>query len=175
MACVLVICALMYDANISGNAERYGELGNYLVFNDSWGTNRGYIWRKSFEVFWGFPFVHKLFGYGPETFGILTTKNFLVDMLNTAQGQVFDNAHNEYLQYLVTIGALGLITYVVFLVTACWKMAVSRSRNTYLAGCLFAVLCYGVQALVNLNLPITAPIMWLLLSVGMAGCRGRGD
>jgi len=92
-------------------------------------------------------------------------------MVNTAQGQVFDNAHNEYLQYLVTIGALGLITYVVFLVAAGWRMAVRRNGNRYIVGCLFAVMCYGAQALVNLSLPIATPIMWLLLSAGMAACR----
>jgi len=94
-----------------------------------------------------------------------------MEMVNTAQGQVFDNAHNEYLQYLVTIGALGLITYVVFLVAAGWRMVVRRNGNRYIVGCLFAVLCYGTQALVNLSLPIATPIMWLLLSVGMAACR----
>lgn len=115
--------------------------------------------------------MHKLFGYGPETFGILTTKNFYGDMIRSSQGQIFDNAHNEYLQYLLTTGALGLVTYIVFLAAASGRMAAYRSRNTYTAGCLFAVLCYATQALVNLNLPITTPIMWLLLSVGMAACK----
>lgn len=173
VACVLIVCFLMYDANIASNAERYGGLGRYLIFHDGWGTNRGYIWRKSVEIFHEFPLIYKLFGYGPETFGILTTENFLADMVSSTQGQIFDNAHNEYLQYLVTTGALGLITYVTFLVAAMWRMAKGRNGNAYIAGCLFAVLCYGVQALVNLNLPITAPIMWMLLSVGMAGCRGE--
>lgn len=169
--CVLAICFLIYDANIANNAKRYGSLGNYLVFNDTWGTNRGYIWRKSMELFQEFPLMHKLFGYGPETFGILTTKNFYGDMIRSSQGQIFDNAHNEYLQYLLTTGALGLVTYIVFLAAASGRMAAYRSRNTYTAGCLFAVLCYATQALVNLNLPITTPIMWLLLSVGMAACK----
>lgn len=169
--CALIVCFLLYDANLAGNAKRYGELGRYMVFNDTWGTNRGYIWRKSIELFRKFPLIYKLFGYGPETFGILTTGNFLTDMLHSAQGQIFDNAHNEYLQYLVTIGSLGLITYVLFLAAAGWKMTVNRNKNKCIAGCLFAVLCYSAQALVNLSLPIVTPIMWLLLSIGMAACR----
>jgi O-antigen ligase len=28
----------------------------------------------------------------------------------------FENAHNEYLQYFITIGPMGLIAYVAFLV-----------------------------------------------------------
>lgn len=173
LVCVLIICFMMFDANIGGNGERYGGLGRYLLFNDSWGTNRGYIWRKSIEIYRNFPLIHKLIGFGPETFGILTIRDFLGDMLNSTQGQVFDNAHNEYLQYLITIGALGLISYVVFLVAAMWKMVKARKKNVYAAGCLFAVLCYSAQALVNLNLPITAPIMWMMLSAGMAVYRGQ--
>lgn len=173
IVCVLSVCFLLYDANIAGNAKRYGGLGRYLVFNDSWGTNRGYIWRKSVELFQEFPLMYKLFGYGPETFGILTTKEFLTDMIHSTQGQIFDNAHNEYLQYLVTIGILGLITYVLFLMTAVWRMSKKRNKNKYITGCLFAVLCYGVQALVNLNLPIATPMMWLLLSIGMAACQEK--
>lgn len=169
------VCFLIYDANIAGNAAAYGKLGKYLVFNDAWGTNRGYIWRKSIEIFRDFPLIHKLFGYGPDTFGILTTTgDFWSEMLAAANGQTFDNAHNEYLQYLVTVGALGLITYVIFLAAAIRRMTVCLAKgngNKYIAGCLFAVLCYNAQALVNLNLPITAPLMWLLLSIGMAACR----
>lgn len=168
---VLLLCCMLYDANVAGGADKYGALGNYLVFNDSWGTNRGYIWRKSVEMFRDFPVLQKLFGYGPETFGILTRNSFLIEMVNTT-GQKFDSAHNEYLQYLVTIGALGVVSYVAFLVLAGWRMAVKMAKNEYMIGCLFAVLCYGFQAVVNLNLPIATPIMWLLLSIGMAACRG---
>ena len=167
---VLIVCFMLYDANVAGGADKYGALSNYLVFNDSWGTNRGFIWRKSVEIFRDFPVRHKLFGYGPDTFGILTTSNFRMEMVN-ATGQVFDSVHNEYLQYLVTIGVLGVVSYVTFLVSAGWRMAVKLAKNEYMVGCLFAVLCYGFQAMVNLNLPIATPIMWLLLSIGMAACR----
>jgi len=36
-----------------------------------------------------------------------------------------------------------------------------------MAGILGAALCYCAQALVNLNLPIVAPMMWLLMSIAM--------
>lgn len=169
---VLAVCFALYDANVAGNAERYGAVGNYLLFNDQWGTNRGYIWRKSIELYREFPVMHKLFGYGPDTFGILTTEAIKFEMVN-ATGQVFDNAHNAYLQYLVTIGPIGVAAYVVFLVSVgvrCWKHV---ARNPYVIGCLFAVICYAVQALVNLDLPIATPVMWLFLSVGMAVGRNK--
>ncbi len=160
------------DANFRGNAERYGSIGNYLIFNDSWGTYRGYIWREAFELYQGFTPMHKLFGYGPDTFGILTTNEIKWEMVN-ATAQVYDNVHNEYLQYFVTVGPIGLIAYVVFLISAVVHMLRKISINPYIIGCSFAVICYGIQALVNLNLPIATPIMWLLLSIGMAACKER--
>ena len=167
---VLGVCFALYDANVAGNAERYGAVGNYLVFNDHWGTNRGYIWRKSLELYREFPVMHKLFGYGPDTFGILTTEAIKFEMINVT-GQVFDNAHNAYLQYLVTIGPVGLVAYVLFLAAALVRCCKAMVRNPYVVGCCFAVLCYAAQAMVNLDLPIATPMMWLLVSVGMALTR----
>lgn len=164
---VLGVCFALYDANVAGNAKRYGAVGNYLVFNDHWGTNRGYIWRKSLELYRGFPLMHQLFGYGPDTFGILTTQAIKFEMINIT-GQVFDNAHNAYLQYLVTIGPIGLAAYVLFLAAALVRCCKAMVRNPYVVGCCFAVICYVAQAVVNLDLPIATPMMWLLVSVGMA-------
>ena len=88
-AAFIIIAFLVVDANVLGHGERYSSLANYLVFNDEWGTSRGYIWRKSMEAYGKFPLKHKLFGYGPDTFGILTTDKFFGDMIN-ATGLVFD-------------------------------------------------------------------------------------
>ena len=186
---LLAVIFMLIDANALGHGARYGSLGNYLVFNDSWGTNRGYIWRKSLGLYAAFPFMHKLFGFGPDTFGIMTTQSFMKDMIGTV-GQVFDTAHNEYLQFLLTIGPIGLLAYLTFLIGNSWNMAkywiIQNERNIKTVeaaglpsecigaiGCLFAVICYCAQALVNLNLPIATPVMWVLMSVGVAGCRKK--
>lgn len=161
---------VLYDANIAGNSERYGGVGAYLVFNDQWGTNRGYIWRKSLDVYKDFPVIRKLFGFGPDTFGILAGQEFKTEMVQLT-GQTYDAVHNEYIQYLVTVGAMGAISYIAFLVSSCGKMARTWKNNPCVFACMMAVLCYGFQATVNLNLPIATPMMWMLLSIGVAGAR----
>jgi O-antigen ligase len=93
-----------------------------------------------------------------------------------ATGQIFDTAHNEYLQYLLTIGPIALIAYLIFLINSCQHMAryVLKALTTestavpYAIGCLFAVICYSFQAFVNLNLPIITPFLWITLSMGIA-------
>lgn len=170
------IVFMVIDANVFGNAMRYGALRKYLVFNDRWGTNRGYIWKKSIQLYENFPVMHKLFGYGPDTFGIMTTRKFMTEMVDLT-GQIFDSAHNEYLQYLLTIGPIGVGAYVLFLLCNSLKMAGCWLRNkqnsSLVIGCMFAVVCYSIQAVVNLNLPIVTPVMWVLMSMGIASVRNK--
>lgn len=169
-AFVLILCFMFFDANIRGNGARYGSLQTYLVFNDSWGTSRGYIWKKSLELHSDFPLLQKLFGYGPDTFGLLTNSKIRQEMIE-ATGLFFDSAHNSILQYLLTIGLLGTGGYLVFLFSSMWHMFRNRQRNIYIPGVLFAVACYVLQSTVNIDLPIVTPVMWALTGMGMAGCR----
>ena len=168
--CVAGLIVLLFDANVLGHGNRYGSLATYLVFGDHWGTDRGYIWQKSIDMYRSFPILHKLFGFGPDTFGIMTTRKFKYEMIEVT-GQIFDNAHNEYLQLLLTIGPIGLTAYVIFVLKSCGSMLKVSAKNPMILGCAFAILCYFCQALVNLNLPIVAPMMWLMLSVGIAFTR----
>ena len=43
------------------------------------------------------------------------TDRYYDDMMNTV-GVIYDNAHNEYLQYLITTGIFGAVSYVGLLV-----------------------------------------------------------
>ena len=167
---LLAVGAVLWDANLGGHQERYEAAKNYLVFSRHWGTNRGYIWGASLKLFSEFSWMGKLFGYGPDTFGILTMTEIPYEMTHVT-GQLYDSAHNEYIQYLVTIGLVGLCSYLVFLGSVFWYMWRNWKENPYLIGLFAAVLCYAFQAAININLPIVAPMMWLLLSIGMGVCR----
>lgn len=169
---VLMLLFVLFDANIAGNGQRYGALRNYVVIDDDWGTHRGYIWRLAIRNYREFTPVQKLIGYGPDTFGILTVKNNYSEMAQR-YGETFDSAHNEYLQYFVTIGPLGLAAYLGLLISSAVRMVRRGAGNPYVIAALFAMLCYGAQAVVNINLPIVTPVMWTLMMVGLSGCRGK--
>lgn len=163
----LGIIFVLYDANIAGNGERYGAIANYVVMDDSWGTERGYVWRLAMEIYSDFPVSHKLFGHGPDTFGIITVQNFWDDMMSVTS-QKYENVHNEYLQYLVTIGAVGLISYLSLLGTAFVKMIRMGLRNPVVMAMVFGAICYCTQAVVNISVPMVTPIMLLMIMMGMA-------
>ena len=161
---------ILFDANAAGNAARYGGLGNYLKFNDSWGTNRGFVWRISMELFSEFPFMKKLFGYGPETFGILTNMYYYNEMV-LKYHQIYDSAHNEYIQFLVTIGALGLLSYLGFMFSSLYRMVRQGLDKPYVMAVVFAIVAYMTQAIVNINVPVVAPFLLILLMIALANCR----
>lgn len=173
--CFFVGIYMLYDANIAGNGARYGGLADYLVFNDSWGTDRGFVWKLSMNHFKDFSIVRKLFGYGPDTFGILTHyKDFdtMVEYNNT----IFESAHNEYIHYLITIGVVGLAAYIMLLISSCYVMIKKCGKNPYVMAIVFAVLAYAAQATVNIAQPIVTPIMFTLMMIGLSACRaGEGD
>ena len=165
--CILGVGYALFDVNVQGNTERYGALGGYLLFNDDWGTHRGYIWRNAMECFEQFPMMKKVFGFGPDTFGIV----LLDKTQGNIYGQIFDNAHNEYLHYLITVGITGLIAYLAFIISFIVRVIREAGKNQYIVAAFFAVICYSTQAFVNLNLPIATPIMWMFLMLGELGIR----
>jgi O-antigen ligase len=171
---IVGVAALLIYVNTGGNASGFGALGRYLVIDDRWGTNRGFVWKACLKFWNDLPFVKKLIGYGPETFGILAVQEYYQEMVSLT-GYVFDNAHNEYLQYLVTIGVGGLFFYVGSLLTGCARMLKAREKSPYCAAAACAVLCYAAQATVNLCIPIATPVMWLLLSIGVALSKREGE
>lgn len=166
----LIIGFIFLDGNMFHHADRYGSLSTYLVFNDSWGTFRGYIWKRSLQLYAAFPLSQKLFGYGPDTFGLLTNNQIHQEMAQVTR-QLFDSAHNSVLQYLLTIGFVGTLAYLTFFISSVICLLKNQNHSACLYGIAFSVLCYALQSLVNIDLPIVTPIMWLLLSIGIAGCR----
>ena len=159
---------VLYDVNVCGNAGNYGGLAQYLTINDDWGTHRWYIWRIGMESYGKFPFKQKIFGAGPDTYGAVVMENHYDEMV-MRYGEFFDSAHNEYLQYLVTVGLAGLAAYLALLVTSIRKMIRLSGKRPYVMAIAFAVICYAAQASVNISVPIVTPVMLMLLAMGVSG------
>lgn len=126
---------------------------------DEFGSHRILIWRKVLEVIK----EHPILGVGPESLWYYLDIQFerYSSILNEMLYSGVDNAHNEYLQLLVTFGLLGSFPLLVLLVKLLQR--VFRSRGTvlyyYLAPCLF---CYLFQALFNIGMCIITPLFCIL-------------
>lgn len=162
---IVAVLAVLIDANTGNHPEIWEPYKSALIFDDAWGNGRGMIWRFAWEFFTQkSTILDKLIGNGPDTFFIITMDYFKKAM--KAGGIIFDSVHNEYLECLVTIGILGTIAYIATLVTSL-KQMLGNAKNAYAIACGIAVLAYAVQAIVNIAIPITMPILMMLLYVGI--------
>ena len=155
--CICVGAAMTVMAVILGVfliSKGYGRI------DDSWGTYRGYVWNRLINIYSDFPLHKKLFGNGNESVKALMKGQYYDEMMNLV-GVVYDNAHNEYLQYLVTTGLVGLVTYAGFLVSA---FVMALKSHTGLA---LGIAGYAAQAVFNLNQPLTTPLLFLLAAMAV--------
>jgi hypothetical protein len=166
----LSLAYILYDVNIAGNIEKYKAYSSYLLINDDWGTHRGFNWRIGIQDYKKFPMIHKLFGHGPDTYGIMTRLNNFTEMTTRYQEE-YDSAHNEYLQYFITMGPLSLLSYLTFMVSSGIRMVRCSNSNVGVYAAFYGVLCYAAQAFVNISVPIVAPVMFILLAIGLAGTQ----
>ena len=167
------VAFVFYDANIAGHADRYDMIRSYVVFNDAWGTSRGYVWRRSIDLFMNnLTPLQQLFGYGPDTFRLLMQYYYDGKRME-GRRVIYDSAHNEYLHYLVTIGIVGLLAYVTYLGSAIVRLCRGMKDRPEVVAVTFAVIAYSVQAVVNINIPIATPIIYQLLYMGLSSIQKR--
>lgn len=166
---IVAVIGILVDANTGNHADLWQPYSGFLYFNDQWGTGRGFAWRMALTYFANdMPFLQKLFGYGPDTYYMITMDNYFQDMVNAGYG-MFDSAHNEYLNYLMTIGVAGLLAYLWlclrFLKT--WRQR-AQAQPLYYAPMLM-LLAYSAQAFINICVPIVYPILAVTMFAFTAG------
>ena len=105
-----------------------------------------------------------MFGFGPDTTHLIMMKYYATDQILIQ----YDNAHNEYIQYLITTGVLGLIAYLS--IWATFFNQVIRTRVAYFdqtKAIALAIAVYLLQSIVNINQPISTPLLFLLLALSV--------
>lgn len=142
-----------------------GSLSRYLRFSASWGTDRGRIWTFVLRFFRSLPPLQQLFG---ASSGALFHADSVKPIFSDA---ALDTAHNEYLQYLVTNGLLGLACYLAALVFALREGIRKCASDPVFRGLSVAVIAYAAQATVNIAQPASTPLLFVLL--GLLICRSK--
>lgn len=168
VACLLIIGtagligAFIYFTFINKTAD-IGSFSEFLRFDACyWGNKRGYVWSRLLRIFKDFPIYRMLIGSGPETVGILMQDAYKEEMLQKT-GMTFDNAHNEFLQYLITQGILGLLSYVLFVFNA--VRSGFRQGDRFRRAAALCCVCYLAQSTVNISQAITTPLFFVFLAL----------
>ena len=161
-----VLGAVVYFS-VFNTTVNIGYPEKFLRFNDHWGTDRGFVWSRLLFIFRDSPLKQKLFGYGQETVAVILLKFYGQEMM-TELGYVFDNAHNEILQYLLTTGLFGLLTYLGVLAVAI-RTGFKKGSPVLKKALALAVASYAAQSVFNIIQPISTPYLFML--IGLIGCR----
>lgn len=167
--CVAVIIYAVYYFSVLDTKTDLGFLKSFLRFNDSWGTHRGYMWIRSFWIFGDFSIYNKLFGCGPDTFATVFEPYF--EGLMHYGDSSTNCAHNEYINYLITTGILGLASYLSIIFGALKSAVKSAVENPIAIAFSASVISYAFQAFVNLAQPITTPLFIIFVALCEAVSR----
>ena len=161
---IITIITVFFCANKGIHSELWEPYRSFLIFDDRWGTGRGLNWRLGME-YWlnDSTFLTKILGYGPDTYYIITMDRFMNIMQDAGYG-MFDSAHNEYFEYFITVGILGLVSYIVLLYIALRTML--RSGVSGIKAAAVGVIAYAFQAVVNIAVPLTTPVFMILMFIG---------
>lgn len=157
----LIVWFTCFDAD-----AELGKFSYYLRFSQRWGNGRGYVWSKIIEIFKELPLLKQLIGTGPETLGYEMISRYN-DEMHELFGFHFDNAHNDILQYLLTVGLFGTLAYIMLVVSA--VKSCIKSQNMLIRAMLLPIIAFFAQSLVNITQPITTPLFFVFIAFSQ--CR----
>ena len=139
-------------------------------------SGRGYIWAKTIPLLKKYIFL----GAGPDSFQMVFPQYDYVDLAyEFAPNMLITRAHNMYLQMAVQTGVLSLICFLVFYgmyFVNSVRLYIKRKEllddDPYLfhigAGLFVASFGYMLSGIVNDSLPVTAPLFWAIIGIGIA-------
>lgn len=140
-------------------------LSNYITFNKDWGTGRFMIWEMFLQAYISLQIPQLIFGYG------LDSSRLLIGNYISSDLAIYDNAHNEYIQYLVTSGIVGLLIYLGIFVSLIKRLYNKCYSSPYGFAIILVLFVYLIEAFVSVNQPISTPLIFLFLGIGEAMVR----
>lgn len=171
-AAVLLICAILYFTFIQPDAA-LGAAEQLLRFDDQWGSCRGFVYTRSVKEYMSYSPPEKLFGKGLDTTKIILSAYF--DHPVVERVGIFDDAHNQLLQFLLTGGLLTAGAFAAFYLFMLLTLYRCAQEDPLLCGAAASVAAYSVVLLINVTQPILLITYFSLcaLALGRVGYLDR--
>jgi len=141
-----IVFWLNRDAKFIQNNEVLNRLASISI-SESKTQARGFIWPMAITGFTQRPIL----GWGQENFNYVFNANY--NPLMWRHEQWFDRAHNIYLDWLISAGALGLVAYLALYVLslmAIWKSGMSIKEKCVMTGLVVGYVIHNVFVFDNL-------------------------
>lgn len=146
-------------ASISGDS-----IWSKLVFSDTFGTYRGYVWIRIIRMMKQAPVFDKLFGFG---FSSMSTKIYEYNPeMDTGWNMKWADGHNAVMDLLASSGVIGTALFIGLCVVLCIGFIRAIKKNEKMVLFLAVFMAYVGASLINSNLIVTTPIIFMFFAVG---------
>lgn len=147
----------------------------YLNFDQHWGNNRGFTWQFTARMYSDYGFKEKVFGCGPDAYARMAYAYDTASLQGFWGNSVLACAHNEWLNCLVDMGILGLITYLGSFVAAFLVFIKNRKCQPFLVGGATAIVSYFLHNFFCYQQIICTPIIFVVMGIGVALIRRKDE
>lgn len=169
----LIVCISMISkGRISGTF--LNNIG-YLNFDEHWGNNRGFTWSFTMRMFGDYGFREKFFGCGPDAYAGAAYAYDAASLQGFWGGSILACAHNEWMNCLVNMGLLGLVTYLGSFVTAFLVFLKNWKQHPFLVGAATAIVSYFLHNFFCYQQIICTPIIFVVMAIGVALLRRKDE
>ena len=119
-------------------------VSSYLSYNYYWGNNRLNTWVKSLYYYKHYyTNMNQLFGVGPDML------YYVYDELSVAYGATLINAHNCFIQVLLSLGIIGLLAFIGLIVSVIYTVYKKGLYGKPYFSYFVALVAFFAQSLVN--------------------------
>ncbi len=160
------VCLAVVAANLKpGTWEGIFAVLNSLKIQDRFGSGRGYIWRTTIEGWLDLPLWDKITGYGLNCYYSFIQKYDAAGATEMFVGMKLVDAHNEFLQFLVTTGVFGVVGYFGLLISTVVSSAKKYLEKPIMLLGIVVPCGYMAQGLVNNPTVFLTPYLFLMLGI----------
>ena len=148
-----------------------------FIFNKDWGNGRGAAFHAGISIFRELPFLHKLFGAGPDCFSAYaySIPEVSVMLHEHFGGSRLTNAHNELLTGLVNTGILGAGFYLGIFVSFIFKCIKRGEKDSEFYIFALCAVCYLIHNVVSFAQILNLPFVFIIMGMGSKKLRGCVD
>ena len=165
---LIIVLTLMWFVTTGKMNVESGFLSQtgYLNFNDTWGSNRGGIWKYAIKVFREYPLKMKLFGCGPDALMHYTNEFHQAEIQAVWGNVILTNVHNEWLNMMINCGITGAVAYLAIFITIIVRVVRNWRTKPMLIAFAAAVIGYMGHNFFCFQQVVCTPLVFIM--IGMA-------
>ena len=157
---ILLAAAVILVYTYQGNSRLLLEIQQVLhgELADNAGNRRGIVWKLSVQFIKEMP----IFGSGPDTYLARSYPYYQSGQLI----EVYDFAHNDFLQVGVCLGLGGLLIYVAWIISMAIRLLKKARTNPLLLIFGSAMVGYIGHVFFSFSIALVTPLFWVLAGLG---------